>query len=157
MEPPDDSRAPSAPPSAPPEPGERGRVLDRPPSDRYKEAAPAPSTDTPVSGRAPQAVLAALVGAAVITILGGPLSVTVGLVGVAAVIGWAIGSIVRPSLGLAVGLAIASIALGLIGVWLVSRFEGGVLSLPDYLGQVQGPLVAIEIAVAAIVAAATVR
>ena len=111
----------------------------------------------PVSSRAPQALLAALVGAAVITILGGPLSVTVGLVGVAAVIGWAIGSIVRPSLGLAVGLAIASIALGLIGVWLVARFEGGVLSLPDYLGQVQGPRVAIEIAVAAIVAAATVR
>ncbi len=153
MEPPNESRAPSA----PPEPGERGRVLDRPPSDRYAEAAPPPSTDTPVSSRAPQALLAALVGAAVITVLGGPLSVTVGLVGVAAVIGWAIGSIVRPSLGLAVGLAIASIALGLIGIWLVARFEGGVLSLPDYLGQVQGPLVAIEIAVAAIVAAATVR
>jgi hypothetical protein len=153
MEPPNESQAPSA----PPEPGERARVLDRPPSDRYAESAPPASTDAAVSSRAPQALLAALVGAAVITVLGGPLSVTVGLVGVAAVIGWAIGSIVRPSLGLAVGLAIASVALGLIGIWLVARFEGGVLSLPDYLGQVQGPLVAIEIAVAAIVAAATVR
>ena len=153
MEPPNDSRGPSA----PPEPGERGRVLDRPPSDRYTEPAREPSADTPVSGRMPQALIAALVGAAVITFLGGPLSVTVGLVGVAAVIGWAIGSIVRPSLGLAVGLAIASVALGLIGIWLVARLEGGVLSLPDYLGQVQGPLVAIEIAVAAIVAAATAR
>jgi hypothetical protein len=107
--------------------------------------------------RARQGILAALIGAAVITVLGGPLSITVGLVGVAAVIGWAIGSIVRPSLGIAVGLAIGSVVLGLVGIWLVARFEGGVLSLPEYLAQVQGPLVAIEIAVAAIVAAVTVR
>ena len=155
MQPPTEPPAPSA----QPEPGERGRapqVLDRPPSDRYAAAA-APPTEAESGSRLPQALLAALVGAAVITILGGPLSVTVGLVGVAAVIGWAIGSIVRPLRGLSVGLAIASIALGLIGIWLVSRLEGGVLSLPEYLGQVQGPLVAVEIAVAALVAAATAR
>jgi len=94
---------------------------------------------------------------AIITFLGGPLSVTIGLVGVAAVIGWLIGSIVRPSLVLAVGLAIGSIALGLVGIWLFAGLEGGVLSLPDYLGQVHGPLVVIELAVAGLVAAATVR
>ncbi len=153
MEPPDDPRAPAA----PPEPGERGRQLDRPPSDRYAAAAPASPTDAPVGSRVTQGILAALIGAAVITILGGPLSVTFGLVGVAAVIGWAVGSSVRPSLGLAVGLAIGSIVLGLVGIWLVARLEGGVLSLPEYLAQVQGPLVAIEIAVAALVAGATVR
>ena len=85
------------------------------------------------------------------------MSVTFGLVAVAAVVGWAVGSSVRPSLRLAVGLAVGSIVLGLVGIWLVARLEGGVLSLPEYLAQVQGPLVAIEIAVAAIVAAATVR
>jgi hypothetical protein len=107
--------------------------------------------------RAARGVAAALIGAGVIALLGGPLSVTVGLVGVVAVVGWAIGSIVRPSLGLAVGLAIGSVVLGLIGIWLFARLEGGVLSLPDYLSQVHGPLVVIEIAVAALVAAATVR
>ena len=153
MEPPTDPRAPAA----PPEPGERGRVLDRPPSDRYAASVPAPAAESPASGRVMQGALAALIGAAVITVLGGPLSVTFGLIGVAAVVGWAIGSSVRPSLGLAVGLAIASIVLGLVGIWLVARLEGGVLSLPDYLAQVHGPLVAIEVAVTALVAAATVR
>ena len=153
MEPTNDPRAPAT----PPEPGERGRQLDRPPSDRYVASAPTPPTQSPAGTRATQGILAALIGAAVITVLGGPLSVTFGLIGVAAVIGWAIGSSVRPSLGLAVGLAIGSIALGLVGIWLVARLEGGVLSLPDYLAQVQGPLVAIEIAVAALVAAGTVR
>ncbi len=153
MEPPDDPRAPAA----PPEPGERGRQLDRPPSDRYAAAVPASPTDAPVGSRATQGILAALIGTAVFTVLGGPLSVTFGLIGVAAVIGWAVGSTVRPSLGLAVGLAIGSIVLGLVGIWLVARLEGGVLSLPEYLAQVQGPLVGIEIAVAALVAGATVR
>jgi hypothetical protein len=152
MEPPDDPLAPAA----PPEPGERGRQLDRPPSDRYAAAAASP-TDAPVGSRVTQGILAGLIGTAVFTVLGGPLSVTFGLIGVAAVIGWAVGSSVRPSLGLAVGLAIGSIVLGLVGIWLVARLEGGVLSLPEYLAQVQGPLVAIEIAVAALVAGATVR
>jgi hypothetical protein len=153
MEPPNDPQAPSA----PPEPGERGRQLDRPPADRYAASKPVPPTDTPASGRTTKGIFAALIGAAIITVLGGPLSVTFGLIGVAAVVGWAIGSSVRPSLGLAVGLAIGSIVLGLVGIWLVARLEGGVLSLPDYLAQVQGSLVGIEIAVAALVAAATVR
>jgi len=153
MEPPNDPRAPGA----RPEPGERGRQLDRPPSDRYAAASPAAPTQAPVGSRATQGILAALIGAAVITVLGGPLSVTFGLVGVAAVIGWAIGSSVRPSLGLAVGLAVGSIVLGLVGIWLVARLQGGVLGLPEYLGEVHGPLVAIEIAVAALVAGATVR
>jgi hypothetical protein len=152
---------PTDPPASPttsarPEPGERRRVLDHPPSDRYAAAPPRAAEATADNGTL-RAFLVAIVGAAIVAFLGGPLSVTIGLVGVAAVIGWVIGSIVRPSLALAVGLAMGSIALGLVGIWLFAGLEGGVLSLPDYLGQVQGQLVVIELAVAGLVAAATVR
>ncbi len=167
MEQPTDPQAPPAQPlrparpapsatSAPPEPGERRRVLDHPPSDRYA-AAPLRAADESAGNRALRGLLVALVGAAIVTFLGGPLSITFGLIGVAAVIGWVVGSIVRPSLVLALGLAVGSIALGLVGIWLFAGLEGGVLSLPDYLGQVQGPLVVIELAVAGLVASATVR
>ncbi len=85
------------------------------------------------------------------------MSVTFGLVGVAAVIGWAVGSLSKPSRGLAVALAVGSVTLGLVGVWLFARLEGGVLGLPDYFAQVQGPLVLIELIVAGLVAAGTAR
>lgn len=98
-----------------------------------------------------------LVGAAVIAFLGGPLSVTLGLIGVAVVIGWVIGTIARPSLGLAVAVAVGSVALGLVGIWLFARLEGGVLSLPEYFAQVQGPLVIVDLAIAGLIAAGTVR
>ena len=75
----------------------------------------------------------------------------------ARVIGWAVGTLGRPSLGLAVGLAVGSVALGLVGIWLFARLEGGVLDLPEYFAEVQGPLVLVELAVAGLVAAATVR
>jgi hypothetical protein len=107
--------------------------------------------------RAARALAAGLVGAAVIALLGGPLSVTLGLLGVAAVTGWAVGSLARPSLGIAVGIAVGSVALGLVGIWLFARLEGGVLSLPEYFAEVQGPLVLVELAVAGLVAAGTVR
>lgn len=152
MQPPTDPPAP--PPPA--EPGERRRVLDHPPSDRYK-AAPAAARDAGPARRAARALVATLVGAAVIAFLGGPLSVTLGLVVAAAVIGWVVGSISRPSLGVAVGLAIGSVALGLVGIWLFARLEGGVLGLPDYFAEVQGPLVLVELAVAGLIAAGTVR
>lgn len=143
-------------PPAPAEPGERRRVLDHPPSDRYA-VAPAALPAAGTAQRAARALLAALVGAAVVAFLGGPLSVTFGLIGIAAVIGWAVGSLSRPSLGIAVALAVGSVALGLVGIWLFARLEGGVLGLPDYFAQVQGPLVVIELAVAGLAAAGTVR
>lgn len=82
---------------------------------------------------------------------------TFGLLGIAAVVGWAVGSLARPSLGLAIALAVGSVALGLVGIWLFARLEGGVLGLPDYFAQVQGPLVFVDLAVAGLVAAGTVR
>ncbi len=149
---------PTEPPAAPttPEPGDRRRLLDRPPSERYA----AVTEIAPGSGRARRVarlIAAALVGAAAVAFLGGPLSVTLGLIGVAAVIGWAIGSLARPSLGLAVGLAVGSVALGLVGIWLYARLLGGVLGLPEYFAAVQGPLVVVELAVAGLMAAGTVR
>ena len=142
-------------PSTPVEPGEQRRFLDHPPSDRYTVAPAA----APAGGarRVARPLVAALVGAAVVTFLGGPMSVTFGLVGVAAVIGWAVGSLSKPSRGLAVALAVGSVTLGLVGVWLFARLEGGVLGLPDYFAQVQGPLVLIELIVAGLVAAGTAR
>jgi hypothetical protein len=139
----------------PAEPGDRRPLLDHPPSDRYVTAPTGPEPGP--ARRAARALAAGLVGAAVIALLGGPLSVTLGLLGVAAVTGWAVGSLARPSLGIAVGIAVGSVALGLVGIWLFARLEGGVLSLPEYFAEVQGPLVLVELAVAGLVAAGTVR
>jgi hypothetical protein len=152
MQPPTDPPAPST----PVEPGERRRVLDHPPSDRYPNA-PIVDPEAGSARRAARALLVALAGAALIAFLGGPLSVTFGLVGLAAVLGWVIGSLSKPSLGLAITLAVGSVALGLVGIWLFARLEGGVLGPTDYFAEVQGPLVIVELAVAALVAAATVR
>ena len=96
----------------------------------------------------------ALVGVLAFVVLGGPLSVTVGLVAVAGVIGWLTGMLVRPDKAIAAVIAVASVAAGLVGVWLFAGIEGGALGLVDYLAQVQGILVPIELAVAGALAAA---
>ena len=153
---------PSSGPS--PEPGERRR-LDHPPSDRYQTAGTATATEPEPADDAADAVpsqqerlargaAVALVGAIAITILGGPLSITAGLVGAAAVIGWIVGLVMRPGKVPAVALAVASVALGLVGIWLFAGIEGGALGLIDYLAQVQGPLVPIEIGIAGVLAGA---
>jgi hypothetical protein len=136
-------------------------VLDRPPSERYaaaEEAAArrARSADDP-GRRAARGVAVAAIGSVAIALLGGPLSITAGLLVVAAMIGWIVGSVVRPAAGLAVGLAVASVVVGLVGIWLFARMEGGVLGLPDYLAEVQGALVPLQLAIAGLVAAATIR
>ena len=75
------------------EPGERPR-LDRPPSDRYQaagtatEAEPGPDDAVPMPSRNDRllrAVAVGLVGAIAITLFGGPLSITAGLVAAAGV------------------------------------------------------------------------
>ena len=58
---------------------------------------------------------------------------------------------------LAIALAVGSVAAGLVGVWLFAGLEGGSLGLIDYLVQVQGVLVPIELATAGLVALATLR
>ena len=99
-------------------------------------------------------VAVALAGAIAMTILGGPLSITAGLIGAAAVIGWLVGIVTRPARAAAIAIAVGSVALGLVGIWLFAGLEGGALGLVDYLAQVQGILVPIELVVAGSVAAA---
>jgi hypothetical protein len=144
------------------EPGERRR-LDHPPSERYAavadEAAAAAADEEeapaipPLSERILRGVAVGLAGVIAFAVLGGPLSVTVGLVAAAGVIGWITGMVVRPGRAIAAALAVASVALGLVGIWLFAGFEGGALGLVDYLAEVQGILVPIELAVAGALAA----
>ena len=128
-------------------PGERR--LSHPPSDRYATAAPAgapgsvPEMTAP--GRHPAfAVIAALAGAAAMTVLGGVLTVTAGLVVVAAATGWLVGTLLPGRVRAAVLAALAAIALGQLGLWLYAQSEGGVLGPLDLLWQVYGGLVPLE-------------
>ena len=93
-----------------------------------------------------------LVGAIAITLFGGPLSITAGLVAAAGVTGWIVGRVARPEKVAAVLIAVASVGLGLVGIWLYAGIEGGALGLVDYLVQVQGVLVPIELAIAGLLA-----
>ncbi len=86
---------------------------------------------------------------------------TAGLLVVAAAIGWAVGTAVSldgaPDTTarrrqLAVSLAVASVVLGQVGLWLLARLEGGTLGIIDYLGEVFGILVPAQALVAAAVA-----
>ena len=145
----------------PPEPGERRR-LDHPPSDRYAAEPPAAdrgasttedAAPLPDRKRILRGVAVGLGGAIVITILGGPLSITAGLVGAAGAIGFVVGAVMRPLRLAAVVVAIAAVVLGLIGIWLFAGLEGGVLGPIEYLADVQGVLVPIELLVAGVLAA----
>jgi hypothetical protein len=49
-------------------------------------------------------------------------------------------------------LTVASVALGQIGIWRYALAEGGVLPLVDYLDEVFGPLVIVELVVGTVVA-----
>ena len=157
---------PMQPPQAPsPEPGER-RLLDHPPSDRYAtqptapadaatgpgasldEAAPLPDRERVLRG-----VAVGLAGAILMTILGGPLSITAGLVGAAGAIGYVVGAVMRPLRPGAIVVALGSVSLGLIGIWLFAGIEGGVLGPIEYLADVQGILVPLELLVAGALAA----
>jgi hypothetical protein len=156
-------------PDQPPRvPGERR--LAHPPSDRYRQ--PEAETDavdpaaTPARGLA-LGTVAALAGAGIITILGGVLTITSGLVVAAGAIGWTVAVAVRfgagASLGrsarmrLPIGLALGAVVAGQVGLWVYARSEGGVLGPLDYLGEVFGPLVALELLVAWVVAWTTAR
>jgi len=51
-------------------------------------------------------------------------------------------------IGIAVALSLGAVALAQLGLWQNARVEGGVLSPLEYLWEVYGPLVPIELAVA---------
>jgi hypothetical protein len=144
-----------------PTPGDRRRSLDRPPGERY--AAPG-SDEAPPPGRIGipgpvAAVLTALAGTALTVLLGGVLSLSAGLLLVAGGTGWLVGRAVaasgpgsRPAsrVTLAVGLAVASVVLGHLGLWLFARSEGGALGFADYVAQTWGPLAVVQYVVAVV-------
>lgn len=153
------------PDAGPPAPVPGERRLAHPPSDRYRVAEPAPPPDDPAASVARGvglAVAAALVGAGALTVLGGVLAVSAGLIVVAGAAAWVVAIALRAGAGvrlersrrvpLAIGLALASVALGQLGLWLYGRSEGGVLEPLDYLAQVYGPVVVLEFLAAWIVA-----
>jgi len=165
---PSDAAVPaSEPPATRPVPGEHR--LARPPSDRYA------ATDTepggPISGAEPGAsvgrgvvlaIAAGLLGSGLLVLLGGVVTITAGLVIAAGAIGWAVTAGLRFGAGdrigpdrrvaIAVTIALGSIALGQLGLWLYAQSEGGVLSPIGYVTDVFGILVPIEFGVAAIIA-----
>ncbi|HEX8941005.1 MAG TPA: hypothetical protein VF763_12665 [Candidatus Limnocylindrales bacterium] len=161
----DDGRADG--PAAPPErdePGERrpgAARLARPPSERYRTAA----ADAARSGGRAQrrgsfaaaawaGCAAGAAGAALFAGLGGPLSLDVGLLVLAAFVGWETGTGVglgggtavgrRTRLGLALGWTAVALTAGQVGLWLWARQEGGALPLPEHLWTVYGVLLPAE-------------
>jgi hypothetical protein len=135
------------------EPGDRRPQLDRPPGERYIERAE--TRDEPSIVWPPLAV--AIAGVLSYTVLGGLLSITAGLIVVAAFVGWLLGRLVaRPPRAALV--AIVTIAVGLLGIWLFGRIEGGVLDPIAYFDEVQGwPLVALQLVAGGALAAASSR
>ena len=140
--------------TSPSQPGEQRR-LERPPGERY---APSP---TPAGGsppRGPGSAIAvsqgiAIAGAAATVFLGNVLEVDLGLVALAALVGWLIGSTLRPAAGrsgrrkrlVAAGTAAESVLLGQAGLWLLARAQGGVLDPLAYLGQLFGIAVPLQL------------
>ena len=151
------------------DPGERrpARTLDHAPSDRYREDEP-PQDDVapppPVARAIVFALLTAVVGSIAIAIAGGRLTITAGLLVIAAVLGYVVAVVLTTALGTnrsvgpngrrgtAAAIALLSVALGQLGLWLIARNEGGVLAPIDYLADVFGLLVPAEFALAGAVA-----
>jgi hypothetical protein len=82
---------------------------------------------------------------------------TGGLLAVAVIVGLVLGSLLRPATLAAASLAIGSVVVGLLGVWLFARAEGGVLDPITYFGDVQGPLAPLQLLFAALAAIAGSR
>ena len=149
------------------QPGERR--LARPPSERFGDVADPDAAPEATAVRAGSpargvafAVVAGLVGAGLTVLLGGRLTVSAGLLVVAALTGRAVALALIAGAGaslppprrawLAAGIAVGGVLLGQVGLWLFARTEGGVLPLPDYLGQTFGLLVPIQVALALAIA-----
>jgi hypothetical protein len=155
----------------PPTPGERR--LAHPPSDRYRAAEDAAAARTsvvrPVSANrgVAFAAVAMVVGAVAIVVVAGVLTFTGALLVLAGLIGWSISATFWYGAGVAVArptrllvpvvFAIGAVVLGQIGLWLYAQTEGGVLPLIDYLGEVFGWLVPLQLVIAPLGAALTAR
>jgi hypothetical protein len=156
------------------EPGERPR-LAQPPSARYETPAKAGPTAGPDRGSAlpgplARSIVAAIIGAAGLVLVGAVLASTSGLLLVAGTMGAAVGlllaraavrgdgsagrAVARRTVGrIGMALALAAVVAAYIGIWLYARQEGGTLDLVDYLWTAFGPFVP-GVALVAVVAAA---
>jgi hypothetical protein len=94
-------------------------------------------------------------------LVGGVLGLVAGQIAIAGFTGWLVASALGPRApgrrARAVAIALAGVAIGLLGLWLIARAQGGVMDPVTYLAQVWGLLVPVELAVAAIAAAITAR
>ena len=127
------------------------------PSARYAPAPGAPAkAGSSLRRPAVRAALVAIAGAAATVIVGEILASIFGLLLIAGATGTTIGLVVaraavpddgrvptprRTAVRVALGLALLSLVLGDLGLWLFAQSEGGVLSPFDYLWQTFGPLV----------------
>jgi hypothetical protein len=150
-----------------PAPGEhRSRQLERPPSERFDTAEPTEA----ITGESPPfahglvaAVIAGIAGALVIAVGGGLFTITAGLLVIAGVVGWIVAVALTRGAGASTStrgrtrataalIALAAVAVGQVGLWLIARGEGGTLDLIDYLAEVFGVLVPAELLIAGVVA-----
>ena len=162
-----------------PEPGERPsgiarpeRQLERAPGERYT-APPPPDAraeaGSTLAGPLAKAIVAAIIGSALLYALGALLSSSGGLVFVAGFAGAAVGLLLagaaapgrgsepaitrRQATWLAVAIAVGAVALGAVATWLHALGEGGALGFVDYLLETFGAIVPLELLLAAITAA----
>ena len=140
-----------------PQPGDRRPRLDRPPSERYGPLV-RPGGEPVDRGSAVLWPVAVVLGGTILFILlGGLLLVTGGLLVLALVEGWLLGRLVSPPWRAAL-VGVGGVALGLLGIWLFGRIEGGVLDPLTYLSLVHGvPLVALLLVLGGGMAAASSR
>jgi hypothetical protein len=147
--------------------GERRR-LDRAPGERYRaEARGSAVSDTAAGNPRAKAISAVVVVAdvgAIVFFLLGLLDLGVGLLAVAAFVGWGIGVAViwwgrdilargRKRIALAASLAGWAIVLAIAIDWGYALVQGGVLGPLDYVAQRYGPWGPLSVVVAAAVAA----
>lgn len=131
------------------------------PSPGEDDAAPRSPARGPVRGIL-LASVAGTIGSAASIALFAVASVSAGLLVVAGLTGLLVAEALRAGAGatiaarlrrsLAVATAIESVLIAQLGIWLFARAQGGALGLIDYLGQTFGPLVPLQIAIAALVA-----
>ena len=113
------------------------------------------------------ATIVGIGGAALMTFVAGAFAVSVGLLVIAALIGRFVALALRAGAGgglpagqtvsAAVGVTLAAVALGQLGIWLYARSEGGALAILGYLAETFGVLVPLQFVVAAAVAWWTAR
>lgn len=120
-----------------------------------------------MTGPLARAVVVAIAGAVALVVVGAIFASQAGLPFVAGIGGAAIGLVLAraavPSDGiqpvarrtvvwLAVGLAVAAVAVACGATWLIAQREGGTLGLVDYLSEAFGPFIPAEALIAAVAA-----